>query len=115
MTIARSAADAPKAAARRLAEAGCSVSEIAAITGHRTLKEVSRYTQAADQKTMAKAAIGKIGGTQGEHNSSNLENRLDKSGAKHLPALNNFRKLADGVGFEPTVGLHPRRFSRPLP
>ncbi len=21
----------------------------------------------------------------------------------------------DGVGFEPTVGLHPRRFSRPLP
>jgi hypothetical protein len=25
------------------------------------------------------------------------------------------RKLAEGVGFEPTVGLHPRRFSRPLP
>ena len=23
--------------------------------------------------------------------------------------------LADGVGFEPTVGLHPRRFSRPVP
>ena len=23
--------------------------------------------------------------------------------------------LAEGVGFEPTVGLHPRRFSRPLP
>ena len=22
--------------------------------------------------------------------------------------------LADGVGFEPTVGLHPRRFSRPV-
>ena len=25
------------------------------------------------------------------------------------------RKLAEGVGFEPTVSLHPRRFSRPLP
>jgi hypothetical protein len=25
------------------------------------------------------------------------------------------RGLAEGVGFEPTVGLHPRRFSRPLP
>ena len=25
------------------------------------------------------------------------------------------RKLADRVGFEPTVGLHLRRFSRPLP
>jgi integrase len=71
-----------KAAARRLAEAGCTASEIAAITGHRTLKEVSRYTQAADQKTMANAAIGKIGGTQGEHNSSNLESRLDKARAK---------------------------------
>jgi hypothetical protein len=23
--------------------------------------------------------------------------------------------LAEGVGFEPTVGLHPRRFSRPVP
>ena len=25
------------------------------------------------------------------------------------------RSMADGVGFEPTVGFHPRRFSRPLP
>ena len=25
------------------------------------------------------------------------------------------RELADGVGFEPTVRLHARRFSRPLP
>jgi site-specific DNA recombinase len=24
-------------------------------------------------------------------------------------------KMADGVGFEPTVGSHPRRFSRPVP
>ncbi len=31
-----------KAAARRLAEAGCTANEIAAITGHRTLVEVSR-------------------------------------------------------------------------
>ena len=23
--------------------------------------------------------------------------------------------VAEGVGFEPTVGLHPRRFSRPVP
>jgi hypothetical protein len=25
------------------------------------------------------------------------------------------RSLAEGVGFEPTMGLHPWRFSRPLP
>jgi hypothetical protein len=25
------------------------------------------------------------------------------------------KQMAEGVGFEPTVGLRPRRFSRPLP
>ena len=49
-----------KAAARRLAEAGCSASQIAAITGHKTLKEVERYTKAADQKKLARAAMGKV-------------------------------------------------------
>ena len=45
-----------KAAARRLAEAGCSASEIAAITGHKTLAEVERYTRAADQERLARQA-----------------------------------------------------------
>ena len=49
-----------KAAARRLAEAGCSANEIAAITGHATLAEVSRYTKAAEQKRLAKAAIWRL-------------------------------------------------------
>jgi integrase len=48
-----------KAAARRLAEAGCSASEIAAITGHKTLAEVERYTRAADQERLARQAIRK--------------------------------------------------------
>ena len=46
-----------KAAARRLAEAGCSASEIAAINGHKTLAEVERYTRAADQERLARQAI----------------------------------------------------------
>lgn len=50
-----------KAAARRLAEAGCSALQIAAITGHRTLKEVSRYTAAADQERLARDAVKRIG------------------------------------------------------
>jgi len=37
-----------KAAARRLAEAGCTEHEIAAITGHASLREIARYTKAAD-------------------------------------------------------------------
>jgi len=48
-----------KAAARRLAEAGCSAKQIAAITGHRTLTEVERYTRAADQEMLARQAIEK--------------------------------------------------------
>jgi integrase len=48
-----------KAAARRLAEAGCTEHEIAAITGHASLREVARYTKAADQKRLAAAAMEK--------------------------------------------------------
>lgn len=48
-----------KAAARRLAEAGCTVHEIAAITGHASLNEVQRYTKAADQARLARAAMNK--------------------------------------------------------
>jgi len=46
-----------KATCRRLAEAGRSAHEIAAISGHRSLREVQRYTEAADQVRMARAAI----------------------------------------------------------
>ena len=49
-----------KATARRLAEVGCSAHQIAAITGHATLKEVARYTRAADRKRMARQAMGKL-------------------------------------------------------
>lgn len=49
-----------KAAARRLAEAGCTPHQIAAMTGHKTLKEVTRYTAAASQAQLAKQAIGQI-------------------------------------------------------
>jgi integrase len=50
-----------KAAARRLAEARCSPHEIMSITGHRTLKEVVRYTAAADQGRLAIDAMASIG------------------------------------------------------
>ena len=46
-----------KAAARRLAEAGASVNVIAAITGHASLREVQRYTAAADQARLARSGI----------------------------------------------------------
>lgn len=48
-----------KAAARRLAEAGCTEKQIMAITGHTTLKEVARYTRAANQVGLAKDALAR--------------------------------------------------------
>jgi integrase len=48
-----------KAACRRLAEAGCTVHEIAAISGHVSLKENERYTKAADQQRLARAALAR--------------------------------------------------------
>jgi integrase len=48
-----------KAAARRLAEAGCTAHEIAAITGHASLGELVRYTKAVDQRRLAEAAMTK--------------------------------------------------------
>jgi integrase len=44
----------------RLADAGCTGHEIAAWSGHRTLREVSRYTQKADQRALARAAKTKL-------------------------------------------------------
>jgi integrase len=49
-----------KAAARRLAEAGCSTLQIMAVTGHRSLAEVERYTRGAQQKRLAQEAIKQL-------------------------------------------------------
>ncbi len=68
-----------KAAARRLAEAGCSANEIASITGHVTLEEVARYTKAAEQKKLARAAIERLAGAQ---EFPNLSKRFGKNAEK---------------------------------
>lgn len=49
-----------KAAGRRLAEAGCTAKQIAAVLGHSTLSEVERYTRDADQQRLADAAFGRL-------------------------------------------------------
>jgi integrase len=51
-----------KAAARRLADVGCTANEIAAVTGHKTLAEVERYTRAADQARLHRRAIERQAG-----------------------------------------------------
>jgi integrase len=49
-----------KAMARRLAEGGATSKEIASVSGHKSLKEVERYTAKADQRRLSKAAMNKL-------------------------------------------------------
>lgn len=70
-----------KSCATRLADMGCSVHEIAAITGHRSLGLVAHYTRSVDQQKLARDAIRRV---EGERKISNLEPRLDRIGSKRL-------------------------------
>jgi integrase len=58
-----------KAACRRLAEAGCSEKQIAAISGHLSLSEVQRYTRDADQARLARDAMRTIDRPDGRRTS----------------------------------------------
>jgi integrase len=55
-----------KAAARRLAEAGCTERKIKAITGHASVKEVDRYTKAVSQTRLARQAMDKLRTSTGQ-------------------------------------------------
>ena len=71
-----------KAAARRLAEAGCSVNEIASITGHVSLEEVARYTKAAEQKKLARAAMSRLRVRSNEGEIPTLDEAVGKNTEK---------------------------------
>jgi integrase len=49
-----------KAASSRLADAGCNAIEIAAITGHASLREVERYIETRDRRLAARRAMDKL-------------------------------------------------------
>lgn len=49
-----------KAGMRLLAENGATEKEIAGMSGHKSLREIQRYTKAADQKKLARAALDKL-------------------------------------------------------
>jgi hypothetical protein len=60
-----------KAAARRLAEAGCTTPKIMAITGHKSLQAVERYPRETTQERSAGAAIRKLESQTGAKGSQN--------------------------------------------
>lgn len=49
-----------KAACRRMAEGGGTPHQIMAISGHKTLGEVTRYTVAASRRMLAKQAVATL-------------------------------------------------------
>lgn len=54
-----------KTAAAKLAEAGCSVHELSAITGHKSLGMVEHYTKEVEQRRLAQVAMDKLGNGSG--------------------------------------------------
>jgi integrase len=71
-----------KAAAARLAELGASENEIMAVTGHRTSKEVTRYSRAARQKVLAGRAMARLTAGQTANKSVPLEGEFSGGGTK---------------------------------
>jgi hypothetical protein len=61
-----------KAAAARLAELGASEKEIMAVTGHRTSKEITRYTRGASQRILAANAIARHGPLNVTHSEAKI-------------------------------------------
>lgn len=56
-----------KAGMRRAAEAQATTHELMALSGHRTLSEVQRYTDAANRKLLADSAMAKLRGQKGNN------------------------------------------------
>ena len=68
-----------KAGARRLAEHGATEWEVMAFLAHRTAKEASRYTAAANRAKLTSSGMAKLGPETGTK-LSNLSERFDKRG-----------------------------------
>jgi len=71
-----------KAAARRLAEAGCTPHQIGSITGHKTLKEIERYTRAVEQGRLADSAMATVARAEREQELANPIDRLARVAKK---------------------------------
>ncbi len=65
-----------KTAALRLIEAGCTPSEVAAVTGHRNLGQLKVYIEKVDQNRLAGAAMARLTANKGETNSSNRGRKI---------------------------------------
>jgi integrase len=73
-----------KGGMRRYAEAGNTPHELMALSGHRTLSEVQRYTSAVDRKRLADSGMAKKVGQSENADVTNIARPLHKHAAKPL-------------------------------
>ena len=72
-----------KGGMRRRAEAGNTPHELMAFSGHRTISQVQRYTEAADKRRLADSGAAKMHErTKGDDNNTNAATPLHKQGEK---------------------------------
>ena len=64
------------------AEAGNTAHELMAFSGHKTLTEVQRYTEAADKKRLADSGFTKAQRTKDDAGYTNTDNPLHKQARK---------------------------------
>jgi integrase len=76
-----------KGGMRRLAEAGNTTHELMAISGHKTLTEVQRYTDDANQQKLAESGMAKRQGQSVNTALSNLGTQSVKPAAKSLKQI----------------------------
>lgn len=80
-----------KATATRLADLGCTLHEIMAVGGWRTMNEVRRYTEASDRKRGASVALSRLSAAE-------AEKRKSHSGAATLEWDENATQPLDSKG-----------------
>ncbi len=71
-----------KGGMRRLAEAGATTHMLMAVSGHKTLSEVQRYTDEADRKKLAVKAMAKLRGRSKNSQLANLRPKTRKPASK---------------------------------
>jgi hypothetical protein len=69
---------------RRIVEAGGTAHELMAISGHKTLAEVQRYTKDADRKKLADSGMTKLRGQTENASVTNIAPTLHRQDANLL-------------------------------
>ncbi|WP_316235489.1 tyrosine-type recombinase/integrase [Bradyrhizobium sp. SZCCHNR1085] len=87
-----------KATGRRLAEAGATAKMIMSVLGHTTLAEAERYTEEADQASLAVAALARLEGHKANdftQTSSEGLGKPTKTARKSKGVRQNWRSLGE--------------------